>query len=63
MEKAKVIPNSGQRGKLYEGEVEYNNKHCAEEAIAVCREFPFVLTSSIIPVIVEPLEVKYNITI
>jgi len=36
--------------------VEYKSQHCAKEAITVCTEYPFVLTSSIIPVIVEHME-------
>ena len=63
IEKAKVIPNSSNSpNKLCEGVVEFDKRQFAEEAIAVCRDYPFVLTASVIPVIVEPFEVKYTLS-
>ena len=43
-----------------EGVVEFANKHHAMEAISACRDSPFILTSSLIPVIVEPYEVQFR---
>ncbi len=62
VETAKVIPNSNNYSgnKLCEGIVVFSNQSYAKEAVAVCNEYPFVLTASIIPVIVEPYEVKYG---
>ena len=62
VETAKVIPNDNKYSgnKLCEGIVVFSTQNFAKEAIAVCNEYPFVLTASIIPVIVEPYEVKYR---
>jgi len=50
-----VMDEKGMKSKG-EGIVEYGNKHHAVEAINACRDSPFVLTRSLIPVIVEPYE-------
>jgi len=62
VETAKVIPNSNNYSgnKLCEGIVVFSNQSYAKEAVAVCNEYPFVLTASIIPVIVEPYEEADN---
>ncbi len=40
-----------------EGIVEFSNKRAAQEALVACQEGHFVLTKTLVPVVVEPYEV------
>ena len=59
VESVKIIPNAKNQ-KLTEGIVEFVQEKFAKEAVNVTREFPYVLTHSLIPVVVEQIEVKYK---
>ena len=58
VESAKVFLNEKGDKSKGEGVIEFTTKHGANDAIMACNEAPFVLTSSPIPVIVEPYEVR-----
>lgn len=52
----KVLMNEKGDKSKGEGLVEFANKHSANDAIMACFDAPFVLTSSPVPVVVEPYE-------
>ena len=57
VEKANILVDDGGVKSKGVGVVEFASKTAAQEALLACKEGMFVLTTSLIPVSVEPYEV------
>jgi len=58
VERALVLAEGERPRSKGEGIVEFSNKRAAQEALVACQEGHFVLTKTLVPVVVEPYEVK-----
>jgi proline- and glutamine-rich splicing factor len=57
VERALVLAEGERPRSKGEGIVEFSNKRAAQEALVACQEGHFVLTKTLVPVVVEPYEV------
>ena len=57
VERAVVLAEGERPRSKGEGIVEFSNKRAAQEALVACQEGHFVLTKTLVPVVVEPYEV------